>query len=229
MTGPSEAKRPERKRVLDPVERSSEVLFGLIMVLSFTCSISAASSEQEEIKTMLFGALGCNLAWGIVDAIMYLINTLGDRGRSIKALRDVRGAKSSEEAARVISEALPDAFAGCLDERGFELIRARVRELPEPPAKPKLVRKDFTGALGVFLLVFLSTLPVVIPFAFMRNESFMQKGHVAQRISNGIAITMLFFTGVSLGRYSFGKPWRTGLVMVALGLVLVAITMALGG
>jgi VIT1/CCC1 family predicted Fe2+/Mn2+ transporter len=233
MTGPSEAKRPERKRVLDPVERSSEVLFGLIMVLSFTLSISAASAGheeiREEIRTMLFGALGCNLAWGIVDAIMYLINTLGERGRGMKALRDVRGAKSSEEAARVISEALPDAIASCLDERGFELIRARARELPEPPAKPTLVRRDFAGALGVFLLVFLSTLPVVIPFVFMRHETSVQNAHLAQRISNGIAIAMLFFTGVSLGRYSFGKPWRTGLVMVALGLVLVAITMALGG
>jgi len=229
MTGPSEAKRTERKRVLDPVERSSEVLFGLIMVLSFTCSISAASTGHEEIRTMLFGALGCNLAWGIVDAIMYLINTLGDRGRGLKALRDVRGAKTSEEAARVIAEVLPDEVASCLDERGFELIRARARELPEPPAEPKLVRRDFTGALGVFLLVFLSTLPVVIPFALMRNETFQQNAHLVQRISNAIAITMLFFTGVSLGRYSFGKPWRTGLVMVALGLVLVAITMALGG
>lgn len=52
------------KRVLDPMERLSEVLFGLIMVLTFTGSLGAATAGREEIRTMLIGAIGCNLAWG---------------------------------------------------------------------------------------------------------------------------------------------------------------------
>ena len=56
------------KRVLEPIERVSEVLFGLIMVLTFTGSLSVAEAGREDVRTMLIGALGCNLAWGIIDA-----------------------------------------------------------------------------------------------------------------------------------------------------------------
>jgi hypothetical protein len=50
------------KRVLDPHERISEVLFGLIMVLTFTGSISIAEAGREDIRAVLIAALGCNLA-----------------------------------------------------------------------------------------------------------------------------------------------------------------------
>jgi hypothetical protein len=46
------------KRVLDPIDRVSEVLFGLIMVLTFTGSLSVAEAGRESIRTMLIGALG---------------------------------------------------------------------------------------------------------------------------------------------------------------------------
>ena len=51
-------------RILDPMDRISEVLFGLIMALTFTCTLGVAAAE---VRTMLIGALGCNLAWGIID------------------------------------------------------------------------------------------------------------------------------------------------------------------
>src|SRR4030095_1819511 len=47
------------KRVLDPVERISEVLFGLIMVLTFTGSLSVAEAGRDDVRTMLICALGC--------------------------------------------------------------------------------------------------------------------------------------------------------------------------
>ena len=51
-------------RVLDPMDRISEVLFGLIMVLTYTGTLSVMSDDRTEVRTMLLGALGCNLAWG---------------------------------------------------------------------------------------------------------------------------------------------------------------------
>ncbi len=65
------------KRVLDPVERVSEVLFGLIMVLTFTGSLSVAKAGRDDIRTMLIGALGCNIAWGIIDGVLYLHELTG--------------------------------------------------------------------------------------------------------------------------------------------------------
>jgi hypothetical protein len=41
------------------------VLFGLVMVLSFTGSLSVAEAGREDIRSMLVAALGCNLAWGV--------------------------------------------------------------------------------------------------------------------------------------------------------------------
>ena len=68
------------KRVLSPVERATEVLFELIMVLMILNSLDVAETVREGVRTMLLGALGCNLAWGIIDAVLYLMGRLADRG-----------------------------------------------------------------------------------------------------------------------------------------------------
>ena len=67
------------KRALEPGERIAEVLFGLIMVLSFTGSLSVADAGRDDVRTMLIGALGCNIAWGIIDGILYLMDCLSRR------------------------------------------------------------------------------------------------------------------------------------------------------
>jgi hypothetical protein len=213
----------ERRAVLDPVERISELLFGLIMVLTFTGSLSATTAAREEIRTMLFGAIGCNLAWGIVDAFMYLINNITERGQNILKLRAVRAAKNPEAAQRIIVDALPKPVASVLQQNEIESLRQRLCQLPEPPARPRLGKQDFLGAMGVFLIVFLSTFPVVIPFIFMHNAQ------RALRISNTIALVMLFLCGYWLGRHAGHRPWGMGFAMVVVGSVLVAITIALGG
>ncbi|HKD12701.1 MAG TPA: VIT1/CCC1 transporter family protein [Thermoanaerobaculia bacterium] len=212
-----------RPRILDPTERWAEILFGLIMVLTFTSSISAGESGREDVRTMLIGALGCNLAWGLVDAIMYLLNTLGLRGRGIVILRRLRRGSQPSEARRMIGDALPPVVTQVIRDEELDTLRERLVALPEPPKRASFTRQDFLGALGIFLLVFLSTFPVVIPFFFVKEA------HLALRLSNAVAIVMLFLGGFSLAKYSGFSPWRTGVVMVAIGLVLVAITIALGG
>ena len=79
-----------KKTILDPVDRASEILFGLIMALTFTCSISVAQAGESEVRTMLMGALGCNLAWGVIDGVFYLMARLVERGEGLMTLRAVR-------------------------------------------------------------------------------------------------------------------------------------------
>src|SRR5690349_23810868 len=95
------------KRVLEPQERISEVLFGLIMVLTFTGSLSVAESGREDIRTMLIGAVGCNIAWGIIDGILYLMGSLAEKGRNLMTLRAVRKTNDPRKAQRLITDALP--------------------------------------------------------------------------------------------------------------------------
>jgi VIT1/CCC1 family predicted Fe2+/Mn2+ transporter len=71
--------------------------------------------------------------------------------------------------------------------------------------------------------VFLSTFPVAAPFIVMQNAA------LAMRVSHGVAVVMLFITGFAYGRCAGRSRWGFGVGMVALGLVLVALTMAMGG
>ena len=211
------------KRVLEPNERISEVLFGLIMVLTFTGSLSVADAGRDDIRTMLIGALGCNLAWGIIDAVFYLMGCLSEQGRGIRALRALRKAPNPEEAHRVIADALPPMVAATLGAAEYESMRQKLVQLPEPPSHPRLRKDEWLGALAVFLWVFFTTFPVAIPFLFLNDVA------PAMRVSNAIAIVLLFLTGCAFGRIAEYRPWLTGLAMVVLGSALVAITMALGG
>jgi VIT1/CCC1 family predicted Fe2+/Mn2+ transporter len=211
------------KRLLEPYERISEVLFGLIMVLTFTGSLSVAQTDKGEVRTMLIGALGCNIAWGIIDGILYLMGCLSDQGRGIRALRALRKATAADEAYRVIAGELPPMVAATLSPAEYEPVRRKLLALPEPPARPRLGKKEWLGALAVFAWVFLTTFPVTIPFIFMSELA------QAMRVSNAVAIVLLFLTGYTFGRVAEYRPWLTGLGMVLLGSVLVAMTMALGG
>jgi VIT1/CCC1 family predicted Fe2+/Mn2+ transporter len=211
------------KRALDPVDRVAEVLFGLIMVLTFTGSLSVAEAGRDDVRAMLVGALGCNLAWGIIDAILYLMGCLAERSRRLMTLRAVRGAETPERARALLADALPPDIASIVEPAELEGIRARLARLPDPPVRARMTKDDWTGAAAVFLLVFLSTFPVVIPFIVMRNAM------PAMRVSNAIAVAMLFMTGYTYGRLTGYRPVGMGIVMVVLGMVLVGITMALGG
>ena len=220
---PEKSSERSSKRVLEPIDRVSEVLFGLIMVLTFTGSLSIAEAGRDDVRTMLIGALGCNLAWGIIDGVLYLMGCMAEKGRGLLVFRAVRRATDSNEAQRLIVEALPAVVAAILQPDELETMRRRLKELPEAPDNVSLRRDDWLGAAGVFFLVFLSTFPVVIPFLFMHNAG------PALRTSNAIAIVMLFGTGYAFGRIAGRPPWLVGISMVALGLLLVGLTMALGG
>src|SRR5438045_2906743 len=191
-------KSPERssKRVLEPIDRVSEVLFGLIMVLTFTGGLSVAGAAREDVRAMLIGALGCNLAWGIIDGVLYLMGCLAEKGRGLQAFRAVRKASDPREAKRLVADALPSVIASILEPAELETMSRRLQELPEPPTHARLHRDDWRGAGAVFLLVFLCTFPVVVPFIFMQNAG------PALRLSNAVAIIMLFLTGYAFGRLS---------------------------
>ncbi len=211
------------KRVLTPNERISEVLFGLIMVMTFTGSLSIAEAGRDDIRTMLIGALGCNLAWGIIDAVLYLMGCLAERGQSLRTFRALRQAADSEAAHRIIAGALPPIVASVLDVTTYKAIHERMSQLPEPPRFVGLRKNDWIGAVGVFLLVFVATFPVVIPFLLMRDAM------PALRMSNAIAIGMLSVLGYVFGRSVGTRPWLFAISMVVLGLVLASLTIALGG
>jgi hypothetical protein len=211
------------KRVLDPIERVSEVLFGLIMVLTFTGSLSVAEAGHSEVRTMLIGALGCNLAWGVIDGVFYLMGCLAERGHGVLTFQAVRRETDPQKAQQLISDALPPLVASILQPAELETMRLRLKGLAAPPARAHLPKDAWLGAVAVFLLVFLTTFPVAIPFLFMKDIS------LALRVSNAVAIGMLYLSGHVFGRLTGRSPVWAGISMVVLGALLVAATIALGG
>ncbi len=218
MTGDTRGRGP----ALSPVERHGEVLFGLIMVLSFTCTLSVAEGGRTEVRTMLIAALGCNLAWGIVDAVMYLIAVLAERGRRIALWQRVQRASSVAEANAIVRDGLVEEVAEVLQPGDVDRLRAVIAARPLP-GRPRLSLGDARAAVAVLLLVFLSTFPVALPFMVV------QEPLRALRVSNAVALTLLFVGGWRLARYAGFRPLVTGVAMVALGVGLVVVTIALGG
>jgi len=113
--------------------------------------------------------------------------------------------------------------ASVLTSAEIEDVRQKLTQLRDVPVSPRLRKTDWLGAFGVFLLVFLSTFPVVFPFLFINDAK------LALRVSNIVAIIMLFLVGFRFGQYAGHHPWRMGISMVILGGVLVGITISLGG
>jgi hypothetical protein len=211
----------ERERILDPIARMSEVLFGLIMALTFTTTLELTAG-RDDVRTLLVGVTGCNIAWGLVDAVMFLIASMTERGNGFLTIRAVRAAERPDDAHRAIAAALPPVLSAILTREDLDRVRQRLVAM-EGISPPTLTREDWLGALAVFLLVFLSTCPVVVPFLFFADVG------LAVRLSNLVAIVMMFGVGFTLARHAGFNPWWTGLAFVALGVLLVAITIALGG
>jgi len=208
--------------ILDPIDRVSEILFGLFMVLTFTGTLSVATAGREDVRTMLIAAIGCNTAWGFVDAVMFVLRNLVERGRRDSLLQVVRGG-GSERARGVIADHI-GPLAGGIDEAGLERVRQWLIAQPAH-ALPRMTvtGRDLKAAFAVFLLVFASTFPVVLPFVFGSDLKF------AMRLSAAIAVAMMFYCGVVWGRYSGMRPWKAGLSLVLLGVLVEAVIIALGG
>ncbi|MGE5810552.1 MAG: hypothetical protein ACM339_03565 [Ignavibacteria bacterium] len=215
--------KEKNQSALDPIDRISEVLFGLIMVLTFTGSISVESDGKAEIKELLWAALGCNLAWGIIDAVFYLMGIIFSRGHGLSVLKKLKVTHDKEISRNLLKDELPLLLSSVLKPEEVDSLKERLVNLKTLPQGKIISSSDLIGAFLIFLLVFTCTFPVALPFVFLQNTSF------ALRISNSVALLMLFLGGVSVARYAGFHPYKTGSILVILGIILVALTIALGG
>jgi len=208
--------------LLDPVDRLSEVMFGLLMTLTFTGTAAVTLGEGGTVEGILLAALGCNIAWGIVDGVMYLLRTVTGRRRTIGLIGDLKTGDTAER-----SDAVRDLFADShsdkLTEDEAQAVARWVLRVSQGVEPVVLRREDFRAALLVFLLVVLSTLPPVVPFMVMEDVS------AAMRVSNAIAVGMLVLIGWQLDQYIEHGSRLMRFLVPFIGVLLVATTIALGG
>jgi len=211
------------KPLLNTMDRVSEILFGIIMTLTFTCSIGIANTKNTEIRQLIIAAISCNIAWGLVDAIGYIVRTIVQRSRNRTILNSVLTNSDADKARKDISDSLPPSIASVLETAELEQIRNKLAYLPDPTSQVLLTTRDLKKSVMIFFLMFISTFPIVIPFIFIRDTQ------LALRISNMIAIVLMFLCGWSLAKYVGSNKWLMSFGLTLVGIVLVLITIALGG
>ena len=212
----------EQNRLLDPIDRVSEIIFGLIMAVTIIGSLSIATAGANEVRTVMVAALGCNLAWGLVDAVMYLVRTLTERRRNLELAKRAIDA-DADTAHHLIMMTLPEHVAAITGPTELEGMRRRLLALPAS-GSAGLGREDYLAAAGVFALVVIATFPVALPFLVTNDAA------LAMQLSRVITLAMLFAAGFVLGRHArHAHPARTGLLMLLLGAALIAAVKALGG
>jgi VIT1/CCC1 family predicted Fe2+/Mn2+ transporter len=197
------------------------VLFGLIMALTFTTTFEVATAGRADVRTMLIGALGCNLAWGLVDGVMFVVTRSIEKYRFRSQIGAIQAAAPTD-ARRILEQELPDGWEQLLTSQDVDQLTQRARSLVLP-ATAGVTWADVRAGIAVLFLVFLSTLPVALPFLLFDD---LER---AARVSDAVGLVMLFVIGTRLGRHAGRRPFLVGLTMVGIGVVLSAIAIRLGG
>ncbi len=214
-------------KYLDPATSLGEILFGLIMTLTFTLGAGLTIQQEgaEGARTLLIATIGCNIAWGVIDGVFYVLGQLFERGRRRRVVQLVRGSTNDADAVELVARELDDVIEKVMtpDERQrlYVRIMEQVRKGAIPPNP--ITRNDVMGGIASFWLVFFASLPAALPFVFI-DDAFL-----ALRVSNAILLALLFWAGFSWARYTTARPALTGLVFLLFGAALVAMAIALGG
>jgi hypothetical protein len=148
---------------LDPASQLSEILFGLIMVLTVTLTAGLSVAEGKAgVRQLLIATVGCNLAWGIIDGVMYVMNNITLRSLRSRFVHTVQHAPDKQTALKLIKdemEARLSLHSPLSPEESSMLsqsLHKRAGELKLP--KVKIEKEDIYGAIACFWLVTVSCL-----------------------------------------------------------------------
>ena len=213
-------------RYLDPASRLGEILFGLIMVLTVTLSAGLVVDEgRKGVIELLLAAIGCNIAWGFIDAVMYVMSCITVRSEKAKLVTAVQSAPDSGAALVLVQNGFEPELQSMFDPSDSEAFnRSILQHLSRVRApRPGLTRDDLLGAVACFILVFVSCLPAAIPFLLFSSP------HIALRISNFLLLVLLYLVGRKWAEYVGLSRFFSGSIMVLIGLALVGVAILLGG
>jgi len=214
------------ERHLDPASRLGEVLFGLIMVLSVTLTAGLSAADGPAgVRQLLQAALGCNIAWGIIDGIMYVMNNMTVRAGKAHLIEAIRSAVDRATALDIVRDQIEPQFETLTEPQHREALSRSILEYLTDGQAPttRVTAEDLYGALACFFEVVLSCLPAAVPFLIFSEPT------LALRVSNALLIAMLFYVGQKWAAYAHTNRLITGLAMVAIGLALVGVAILLGG
>ena len=213
-------------RYLDPSESLLEILFGLIMALTMTAGARlVADPATLNAGELAVALVGCNVAWGFIDAVFYLVGSLFNRNRRFELVRRLKATTDDGEAIALIRDEFGlDGEPPMRDQDKAVFYRSMLEMLRHAGNKrARFVPSEFAAAAIIFVLVSLTAVPGLIPLALMSDVN------LALRLANGLQILLLFYVGYKWSHYSGSNPWRGAAIIGVMGIVLVLVSVALGG
>jgi VIT1/CCC1 family predicted Fe2+/Mn2+ transporter len=221
------------QRFLDPIDRLTEAIYAVLIVMTFTMAYRAIDAGafpdravEQLVAQLALASFGCAVAWGIIDGAMFVLLSMLERGENNRLLKRVKAAPDEPAGIDVIANHLDGTFEAIMSEDERRDIyrqtyqRMRDNELKQVGFK----REEFYGALGVMIIAIIVTLPVVLPLILFRSDA-----NLALRASNGMAIAMLFLFGYQWAKYAGSNPIKVGLLLAGLGVAMVLVAIPLGG
>lgn len=213
-------------RNLDPLDTLAELIFGLLMVLTFTLGARLLGPDElADGRELLIAAIGCNIAWGIIDGFLFLLGRVFERRRIASIFAALATSGDDATGLDALRNELGNELVelGNVDdrERFYASIAAAARRHPLP--KMRVTRGDISGALLVFLLVVATAIPAALPFLVVSDP------YLALRLSNAILVGLLFLAGYWWGKHIGASPLLAGALIMSIGVVLVLIAIPLGG
>ncbi|WP_447751009.1 hypothetical protein [Pseudomonas nicosulfuronedens] len=207
----------------DPFDRLSEVAFGVIMALTIISVIPTAADGAGR-QQLVLAALGCNLAWGIVDALMTLVGMRVDREHRHAGLRALRQSGDEKSFREGLRDFLPDPVVDHMQTTDVQRIRqSLLKSLLGTGDTPSLGREHWLAWLILAGHTFVATLPIILPLVFVPDDV------LALRLAQATGLLLMFGLGWLLARWAGGRPWQGALGFTALGVAMTGICLALGG
>ena len=217
--------------LLDPIDTLAEIIFSVLILLTFTLAfrifmLDGRPITADYINDLIWAALGATVAWGIIDGIMYaLIEVLG-RSERHRLLWHIQAANTPQEAIEAIGGEFDFILEPITGESQRQTLYQDILDhlRDSRPRAVGLKREDLTGGLASVLIAVLAVAPSFLPLFIFRNDYAL-----AIRLSNLVSFVVLFAAGYEWGRYTGMNRWRTGLLVTAVGALLVAVAIPLGG
>lgn len=211
---------------VEPSDWWGAILFGLVMALIFTLGAGSSLDDGEtSSRDLLVSVVGCNVAWAMIMAGMFIVDAMFERGSKARLIMDVQKSASEEEALALVRDHLDRDLEVVTSEEDRErlhrAILVTVRKLVPP--RNTLRGSDLIGAGVVFVLVTLTTLPAIVSFLVIDNV------RIALRVSNVLMVLMLFLVGFLWAGQTNTNRWVAGLCIMLLSIGMVGIAELLGG
>jgi len=220
--------------LIDPIDWLSETIFSILIFLLYILAFGIimlsrapqAAISQADVTDLLIGALGAVLAWGMIDGIMYALFSVFERSEKRLMLENIQASNTTEEALEIIADNMDYLLEPITGENERKALYSSILiHLQEStPQNIGVKREDITSALSHVLVAFIAVIPSIIPFIVFRSDY-----DLAIRISIIVSFIVLFVSGFLWGRYAGTSPWKTGLLIMSIAMILVLIAFLLGG